>query len=55
MSISMLVDIPATKEPATNSPSPMRNKGFLPYRSDSFPAMGIMMVSQSMYAVIIQA
>lgn len=54
MSISMFTDIPATTDPRMNSTNPRRNSGFLPYMSDSFPATGIMMVSQSMYAVTIQ-
>ncbi len=45
---SMFIERPARTDPPTNRPSPMRKSGFLPYRSDSFPAMGIMMVSHSM-------
>ena len=50
----MFWDIPATKEPTTKRVSPMRKRGFLPYRSDSFPAIGMKMVSNSIYAVASQ-
>ena len=47
MNISMLLERPAAMEPRVNSVRPTRNRGFLPYRSESFPAMGIITVSQS--------
>ena len=50
----MLVDIPATMDETMNISSPSTNRGFLPYLSDSFPAIGIMDVSHSRYAVSIQ-
>ena len=46
MNISMLLEKPAAMEPSVNSVRPTKNSGFLPYRSESFPAIGIITVSQ---------
>ena len=45
---SMELERPARREPRRNIPHPIRNNGLLPYLSDSFPAMGMVIVSHSM-------